>query len=64
MTFTKLGVVLPLGASGEFDDTFCYYPAPLLRDGRTWLYHSGYDGAKVRIGLAIVIRDTNFTEKL
>jgi len=51
--FTKHGVVLPLGASGDFDDTHTYTPAVVVRDGRTWLYYAGHDGANMRVGLAV-----------
>ena len=51
--FVKHGVVIPLGASGDFDDVYTYSPAVVVRDGRTWLYYSGYDGARFRVGLAV-----------
>ena len=53
MSFVKHGVVIPLGASGDFDDVQIYYPAVLERGGRTWMYYSGHAGANVRIGLAV-----------
>ena len=53
MSFVKHGVVLPLGASGDFDDVHAYYPAVLERDGRTWMYYTGYDGANFRMGVAV-----------
>ena len=53
MSFVKHGVVIPLGASGDFDDVYTYAPAVVVRDGRTWLYYAGYDGAKWRVGLAV-----------
>ena len=53
MSFTKQGVVVPLGASGEFDDVYTYLPAVLERDGKTWLYYAGYDGSNYRVGLAV-----------
>ena len=53
MAFTKLGVVLPLGGVGEFDDAYIYSPAPLLLDGRVLLYYAGYDGTNYRVGLAV-----------
>ena len=53
MSFTRQGVVLPLGASGDFDDAYAYDPAPLLLDGRVHLYYAGFDGAAYRVGLAI-----------
>jgi predicted GH43/DUF377 family glycosyl hydrolase len=53
ITFVKQGVVIPLGAGGEFDDVMTYYPAILERDGQIWMYYAGYDGGNLRIGLAI-----------
>ena len=53
MSFVKHGVVIPLGGSGDFDDVHIYAPAVVVRDGRTWLYYAGNDGAKVRVGLAV-----------
>ena len=53
MSFVKHGVVIPLGASGDFDDDRAYLPAVLERDGRIWLYYTGYHGADFRIGLAV-----------
>jgi predicted GH43/DUF377 family glycosyl hydrolase len=53
ITFVKQGVVIPLGAGGEFDDAYVYAPAVLERDGQIWMYYAGHDGATVRIGLAI-----------
>ena len=53
MTFVKHGVVIPLGASGDFDDVWVYSPAVVVRDGRTWLYYTCYDGTGFRIGLAV-----------
>jgi len=51
--FIKHGVVVPLGASGDFDNVYAYRPAVVVRDGRTWLYYAGYDGANIRVGLAV-----------
>ena len=62
MSFIKLGVVFPLGASGDFDDTYTYYPAVLVRDGRTWLYYTGFDGARDRVGLAVSEDGIHFTK--
>ena len=53
MSFVKHGVVIPLGASGDFDDVHTYAPAVVVRGGRTWLYYIGYDGATWRVGLAV-----------
>jgi len=50
--FTKLGVVVPVGAGGEFDDRYTDYPAPLLVDGRVLMYYSGHDGSRYRTGVA------------
>ena len=60
--FTKLGVVLPLGAGGDFDDVHTYAPAPLLLDGRVLLYYAGDDGATARIGLAASDDGVHFTK--
>ena len=51
--FTKKGVVIPLGESGEFDDVHAYHPAVLERNGRVHCYYAGHDGSAYRIGLAI-----------
>ena len=51
--FTKKGVVIPLGATGEFDDVHTYTPSVLERNGRVHCYYTGYDGSVFRIGLAI-----------
>ena len=53
MSFIKQGVVLPLGSSGDFDDMRVYSPAPLLLDGRVYLYYASHDGSTYRAGLAI-----------
>ena len=53
MSFVKHGVVIPLGADGDFDDVHTYTPAVLVRDGRTWLYYAGHDGVNLRVGLAV-----------
>jgi len=60
--FVKHGVVIPLGASGDFDDGRTYTPAVVVRDGRTWLYYSGHDGAKYRVGLAVSEDGVHFTK--
>ena len=59
--FTKLGVVLPLGSSGELDDARIGYPSAILRDGKTWLYYSAFDGNNYRIGLAVSDDGIHFT---
>ena len=53
MVFVKKGVVLPLGATGDFDDEHAYMPTVLYHNGRFYMYYSGDDGSKRRIGLAI-----------
>ena len=60
--FTKLGVVIPLGGAGEFDDVRAYGAAPLLLDGRVLLYYTGYDGADHRVGLAVSDDGVHFTK--
>ncbi|TSA40269.1 hypothetical protein D4Q85_00085, partial [bacterium] len=63
MTFVKKGVVIQLGANGEFDDLHGQLPAALERNGRVWLYYAGYDGATWRIGLATSKDGIHFTKK-
>ena len=53
MTFVKKGVVLPLGAGGDFDDRGTVHPATLEIDGEVHLYYIGYDGLKYRVGSAV-----------
>jgi predicted GH43/DUF377 family glycosyl hydrolase len=60
--FTKLGVVLPLGASGAFDDVYIHSPSALVRDGKTWLYYTGYNGSAYRVGLAVSDDGVHFTK--
>ena len=62
MAWTKLGVVLPLGAALEFDDTWTFAPAPLLVDGRVLLYYAGADGATYRVGMAGSDDGVHFTK--
>ena len=61
--FTRLGVVLPLGGVGEFDEVWARGPAPLLLDGRVMLYYSGYDGSRIRVGLAASDDGVHFTKQ-
>lgn len=60
--FTKLGVVIPLGANLEFDDNATQDPAPLLLDGRALLYYTGHDGGQQRVGLAASNDGVHFTK--
>ena len=62
MSFTKLGVVIPLGSGGDFDDAQIITPSAVIRDGRTWLYYAGYDGSKYRIGAAVSDDGVHFTK--
>ena len=50
--FTKLGVVIPLGGAGEFDNEHAYGPAPLFLDGRILLYYAGNVAGVWRVGVA------------
>jgi RNase P protein component len=63
LIFTKLGVVIPLGASGEFDDVHTSTPAVVYRHGRVWCYYTGTDGSNARIGLAISKDGIHFVKK-
>ncbi len=60
VNFTKKGVVLPLGASGESDDIHTYTPAILYKDGFFWLYYTGDDGSNYRVCLALSKDGINF----
>ena len=60
--FTKLGVVVPLGGAGDFDQDNVYDPAPLLLDGRILLYYTGQVGSTYRIGLAASDDGVHFTK--
>ena len=62
MAWTKLGVVLPLGGAGEFDDVHLLDPAPLLLDGRVLLYYAGDDATVYRVGLAASDDGVHFTK--
>ena len=44
--------VLDVGAAGTWDVTRAYIPHVIYRNHIWYMYYSGYDGAKVRIGLA------------
>jgi hypothetical protein len=48
----KLGVVVPLGTSGESDDVHTYYPSVLLEDGIYKMWYGGHDGSHYRIHYA------------
>ena len=63
INFTKKGVVLPLGASGESDDDYTFLPSVLYKDGFFWLYYVGYDGTYARVCLALSKDGINFTKK-
>ena len=63
MTFIKKGVVVPIGASGDFDDEHVYYSSVLYRSGRFFLYYSGHDGSNIRLGLAISKDGVTFVKK-
>ncbi|KKM79388.1 hypothetical protein LCGC14_1350390, partial [marine sediment metagenome] len=52
LTFTDQGVVLSLGAGGQFDDTVLSDPNEIKVDGIYYLYYVGGDGVTTTIGLA------------
>lgn len=60
--FVRLGVVLPLGDNGTFDDNAIFRPTVLERDGGVWLYYVGNDGHRSRIGLATSKNGIDFTK--
>ena len=51
--FTKLGAVIPKGASGESDDVKVYEHGVLVRDGMVYIYYTGFDGSWGRVCLAV-----------
>ena len=53
MTFVKKGVVIPLGATNEFDDVNIYALSVIKHAGRFFTYYGGYNGSNGRIGLAV-----------
>lgn len=53
ISFVKKGVVIPLGASGESDDTYTFDPSIIYKDGYFWCYYSGYDASSHRACLAV-----------
>ncbi|MDD3137105.1 MAG: hypothetical protein PHF64_11450, partial [Methanoregula sp.] len=63
LTFEKKGIVLDLGAGGAWDDVRVYYPTVAVRDGRVWLYYTGYDGSNYRTGLAVSKDGLTFEKK-
>jgi hypothetical protein len=60
INFVKKGVVLPVGASGQFDDYYAIYPSVIYKDGYTWLYYSAYDGSSYKVGLSLSKDGINF----
>lgn len=60
--FTKLGVVIPLGADGEFDDVRAERVSVLERDGKIWAYETGGDGSNYYVGLAVSEDGIHFTK--
>jgi predicted GH43/DUF377 family glycosyl hydrolase len=52
VTWTKQGMVLDLGANGEFDDVHAYHPS-VIKDGSVYkMWYSGNDGSNVRTAYA------------
>jgi len=63
MNFVKKGVVIPLGGSGEVDDTHVYTPSCFIKNRCVWCYYTAYDGSNHRIALAISEDGMNFIKK-
>lgn len=66
----KKGVVIPIGASGEWDDSYyssLSYLQPsigvIYADGYVRAYYSAYDGSTYRVGVAVSRDGVNFTRK-
>lgn len=62
MSFTKLGVVIPLGSAGDFDVVRAWYPSAIVRDGRVWLYYTGRVNGDYYVGLAVSDDGIHFTK--
>jgi len=62
--YSKLGIVIPLGSVGQWNDVSVFYPCPLYHDGLFWLYYSAHDGTSfIKAGLAISEDGINFIDK-
>ena len=56
INWTKHGIVLDLGASGEWDDYYVSCPCVIKDDDGTYkMWYSGHDGSHIRIGYAIIL---------
>ena len=63
MTFVKKGVVIPVGSSGDVDDTHAYQPSVIKVNDKFYCYYAGDDVTTTRACLAISKDGFNFTKK-
>jgi len=63
INYTKKGVVIPMGAAGEADDTEMYCCSVLYKDGFFWLYYVGSRLDYGRCCLALSKDGINYTKK-
>jgi predicted GH43/DUF377 family glycosyl hydrolase len=52
ITWSKQGVVVPLGTNGESDDARTYTPSVINDSGTYKMWYSGHDGSNIRIHYA------------
>ena len=61
--FTKKGVVVPLGTSGDVDDLYCSDSSVIKFNDKIYCYYTGNDGSNQRICLAIAEDGCTFVKK-
>jgi predicted GH43/DUF377 family glycosyl hydrolase len=60
-SWTARGMVIDVGADGEWDDFKVGRPAVVHRDGQFWVYYDGNDGSARHVGLATSKDGVSFT---